>query len=124
MVKAIFGQLSLGLARGSFKVKASESQIERSICDYLTLLGFEVIKIPSAGYFDAARKRFRKHISPYVRNGIPDLLALRPGVRKWYEVKSEKGVQSESQKDFQKLLERNGEEYFIVRSIEDVQNTL
>lgn len=122
---AQFGQLFLRLPRGIKKpIKLSESAIERSICDYLTYQGFDVIKIPSSGYFDAARKRFRKHASPYVRNGIPDLLALKPGTIYWFEVKSLKGVQSEAQKDMEKLFLKNGQKYFIVRSVKDVEDIL
>lgn len=119
-----FGQLFLGLPRGKLKQDLSESQIERAIADFLTFQGFEVVKIPSSGYFDMARKCFRKHTSPYVRNGIPDLLALKRGRTIWFEVKSKKGILSEAQKDFHKLLEKAGEEFHVVRSVEDVETVL
>lgn len=125
-MRAVFGQLFFSFVRGVKLKKKSENLIERSICDFLTYQGWDVVKIPAAGFFfkDDRGARFRKHASPYVRNGLPDLLALRQGRRLWLEVKSEIGRQSPSQKEMQLLLEKNGEEYNLVRSIEDVQKLI
>lgn len=57
-----------------------------------------------------------------VRPGFPDLLFLHPN--RFYpfmglELKTEKGRQSEHQKEYQKTFEEIGAKYVIVRSIEE-----
>jgi len=57
--------------------------------------------------------------------GCPDIeIILNDGKVLWIEVKSKKGVQSDSQKMFQKELEDRGHKYYIVRSLDDVVNIL
>lgn len=55
------------------------------------------------------------------RAGFPDLLLLHPN--KFYpfmgiELKTEKGRQSEHQKEYQKMFEEIGAKYIVVRSLE------
>ena len=120
------GQLFLGLARSkkAFYFKPKEKDIERSICDWLRIKGFFFWKQPSAGFFDTTRKTFRKHTSPYVRNGVPDIIVVKDGAFYGFEVKSETGRQSQAQIDFERDLRHAGGNYFLVRSIEDVENAL
>jgi hypothetical protein len=65
------------------------------------------------------------------RAGFPDLLLLHPN--KFYpfmgiELKTEKGYQSPTQKEYQKMFEELGAKYIVVRSldqfIEEVKNYL
>ncbi len=130
------GQLPLALvvaAKGSYK--PNESQIELAICHYLRIKGYFFYKNPTRGYFSGkvsndgrGRKvmvgSFRKDHNPYTLCGGPDLVLIHRGLYVGLEVKSETGRQSEAQKEFQRLLEASGGKYFIVRSIEDVENAL
>lgn len=130
------GQLSLGLPRGFKNLEASESQIETSICHYLHVKGYFFWKQPMRGYFSGKVSgkdsrghsvmvgHFRKDVNPYVRPGIPDIIMVKNGQFIGFEVKSKKGIQSETQVSFQGDLERAGGKYFIVRSIEDVETVL
>lgn len=102
----------------------SEAQIERQICNYLSLRRYFFWKNTSSGYFDAAKKRFRKHSSPYVRNGTPDIILIHMGQFIGLEVKTSTGRQSDAQKSFQKDLESAGARYFLVRSIDQLQDIL
>jgi len=57
-----------------------------------------------------------------VRAGFPDLILLHPN--NFYpfmgiELKTEKGRQSEHQKEYQKMFEEIGAKYVIVRSLDD-----
>lgn len=57
-----------------------------------------------------------------VRAGFPDLILLHPN--NFYpfmgiELKTEKGRQSEHQKEYQKMFEEIGAKYVIVRSLEE-----
>lgn len=120
------GQLYLGLARkrGNFTFKPKEKDVEKSICDWLRIKGFFFWKQPSSGYFDTTRRTFRKHTSPYVRCGVPDIIVVKEGKFIGLEVKSATGRQSTAQEDFERDLRIAGGVYFLVRSIEDVENAL
>jgi len=121
------GQLLLGLSkkRGTtYPFKPKEKDIERSICDYLRIKGYFFWKQPSAGYFDPTRKTFRKHASPYVKCGVPDIIVVKEGQFIGLEVKSATGHQSLAQSDFERELRHAKGFYFLVRSIEDVQTAL
>lgn len=126
------GQGSLGLPRGKVKSKfqASESQIETSICHYLRIKGYFFWKQPQAGYFAGKQKdghwigSFRRHVNPYCRRGVPDLILVKNGQFIGLEVKTPTNRQTLEQVDFQYDLEKNGGKYFVVRSIEDVEKVL
>lgn len=82
------------------------------------------------------KKRFMRFGTP----GMADILAFRNRSRGvddrgawcsfeeivpiWLEVKTEKGKQSELQKNFQAMVEEHGHIYAVVRSIEDVEALL
>lgn len=121
------GQLFLSLpkSKGKFYFKPKEKDVEKSICDWLRIKGFFFWKQPSSGFFDTNRKCFRRHVSPYVKPGVPDIIIIHQGKFIGVEVKSATGRQSEVQRDFERELILKGKgNYFIARSIEDVENQL
>lgn len=116
-------------------VLPSESQIELQLLDYLNRVRkFEAWKNTSTGYYDAGRKCFRRQSNPYCRNGVADILCVIPvqfshmstpiGITVYFEVKSPRGVQSESQKEFERVLRASGGYYYLVRSIEELELAL
>lgn len=109
-----------------FKLLApSESQIETAILGYLVefkrLLAFPV---RNAGYYDTKLKRFRTQQSKYFRKGVPDIILIYRGRFVGLEVKSEKGVQSRDQKVFAQDILKSEGLYYVVRSVEQVQEIL
>lgn len=50
--------------------------------------------------------------------GVSDLIILQQGKTLFIELKIEKGVQSESQKDFEERVKLLGFEYHLIRSLE------
>ncbi len=66
--------------------------------------------------------RYRKN--PYAINGVADICVFLDSSTMWLEVKTEKGRQSESQKEFQARVERWRGLYHVVRSIDDVREIL
>jgi hypothetical protein len=56
--------------------------------------------------------------------GVSDLIVLLNKKCLFVELKIEKGVQSEVQKEFQKRVEALGFEYHLVRSLEQFKTTL
>lgn len=85
-----------------------EQKIKKEIKQYLRLYGWFVFHIHSQ--------------SKYAYPGISDLIAIKDGVTLFLEVKTDKGVLSSAQIEFRNNVESHGGKYFIVRSIEDVQN--
>lgn len=60
----------------------------------------------------------------FALNGAPDIIMVHAGRFIGWEIKSERGKQSESQKAFEMRVKEAGGFYFLVRSIEDVENCL
>jgi hypothetical protein len=118
------GQLLLSLPRskGKFYLQPKEKDVEASICQWLRVKGFFFWKQTQSGYFDSARKCFRKHASPYVKAGVPDIIVIYKGRFIGIEVKSKSGKQSIGQLDFERDVLLSDGIYFIARSIEDVDN--
>lgn len=52
--------------------------------------------------------------------GVSDLIILLPNAKTIFiEVKTEKGIQSEKQKDFETTVTNLGFEYYLVRSLDE-----
>lgn len=87
------------------KYSISESDIQKQIKEYLQLNGWFVVKI---------------HQSLGSYKGIADLYAIKGGKSVWIEVKTQKGHQSDYQKQFQKDIEAHGGIYIIAKCVEDI----
>lgn len=107
----------------------SEKEVENGILYFLTnQVGVFAFKINTIGVYDQ-RGGFYRKLSKYVLPGTPDILACvnvnGVGVFVGFEVKSEKGRQSKTQKDFQEALQAKGKGfYFLVRSIKEAEDAL
>jgi len=86
-----------------------EQQIQKNIIDYLRIKGYFVFKNSSVGIYV---KKTGKYIPTQTR-GVADLTAIKDGQVYLIEVKTDKGVQSEYQKEFQKNWEVKGGTYII-----------
>lgn len=107
------------------KFELSESQVEREVLDYcVKIRNLLAWKNVTGGFFDTSKKRFRKHASPYARNGVSDIIVVLHGHFIAFEIKTRVGRQSESQKTFERDLRSAGGSYFIIRSIEDCIDAL
>jgi hypothetical protein len=97
----------------------TESEIQRSICDYLALRKYcfwRTNNIPAP----LASGGFRS-LPKYTPRGLPDIIIVRDG---WFialEVKKKGGYQSKEQKEFEARIKDAGGEYWVVRSIDDVR---
>jgi hypothetical protein len=54
--------------------------------------------------------------------GVSDLIVIQPNRIIFIEVKTERGVQSESQKQFENDVKALGFEYYLVRSLNEFKN--
>lgn len=97
----------------------SETEIVKSITDFLSLLenqgklyfsrvGSGAIKTDTGRYFKSGKP------------GCPDIVACIAGQYVGLEVKTDKGRQSDKQKEAQAKIEKVKGHYYIVRSIKDV----
>ena len=87
----------------------TEAMIQQQIRDYLRLTGWFVVKI---------------HQSLGSYRGIADLYALKNGRSVWIEIKTAKGVLSKHQERFWDDIQLHGGEYYVCRSVDDVQEAL
>lgn len=97
-----------------------ETDILREIILYLRAKGVFFVRINTMGVFDFKRKVYMK--SPNTTLGVSDLVILRRGKMICLEVKSESGKQRPEQAQFEQDVKKNGGEYYLVRSIQDVLN--
>jgi hypothetical protein len=101
-----------------------EKTIENAILGLLEASGFDAYKIPRIGVYDAKRKVYRMPKSRHLRKSVghSDIVLLIKEPRHaviFLEVKRPKvGKQSDEQKQFQYMIERNGGFYYIVDSID------
>ena len=65
---------------------------------------------------------FKNHQSLGSYKGIADLYAIREGRSVWIEVKTAIGRLSKDQEKYRAEIEAQGGEYYIARSIEDVEH--
>lgn len=102
---------------------AKETDIQKAICDYLSLRKhfFWRSNNTPISQIENGKRVFRK-MSKYAVAGVPDIIVIKDGFFIGLEVKQDKGRQSDGQKEFEKMCKNAGGEYYVVRSIDDVQN--
>lgn len=99
--------------------KVKETDIQMAICDYLALKKHFFWRQNSVPVFSEGRFRA---MSKYAKNGVPDIIVVKDGWFIGLEVKTQQGRISSAQEAFEKGVKEAGGEYYIVRSIEDVQD--
>ena len=99
----------------------TESKIQYDICQYLQSKDIYFFSCPNelAG---KDPRRMRHFVAMGLRSGVSDLIVLLPNRIIFLEVKTDKGRQSDNQKRFQKKVESLGFEYYVVRSVDEVEN--
>lgn len=97
-----------------------EKDIQKPIIDWLRYQGWFVVKNNTVGIY---KKSTGKYI-PSQAVGLADLTILKGGRVIMLEVKTPKGKQSDGQILFQSEWELHGGEYYVVRSIDDVERII
>lgn len=98
-----------------------ESEILKQIIKLLLLHGFIVIRVNSGR---RGKVKFYTIENLKKSSGLSDILAVSRDITIFFEVKTEKGKQSEAQKEFQKLCDVKKVRYVVLRSIEDGEKFL
>lgn len=106
-----------------------ERDIQRSVLAYLHLLGITAVHVPNGSVLAGGSKERAMQVNALKKNGMrpgfPDLILFDKGGRVGFmEVKREGEKQGEAQIHWQGQLEYLGHLYAVVRSIEDVEETL
>ena len=88
-----------------FKFKISENDIKALIKDYLTIKGwFWFYNLQGLGSY----------------NGIPDFIAIKNGRTIYLEAKKPGGVQSPGQIEFERNIQYQKGEYYLIDCLEDL----
>lgn len=87
-----------------------EKDIRRSIKEFLKKTGWFVFPVFQGGM--------------YSYPGISDYIAIRDGLVLFIEVKSDRGIQSQEQINFERNIIDHSGVYFVARSVEDVDNKI
>lgn len=106
------------------KLKAKESDIQNSICEYLEMRSrcfFRLNNIPAFNRGGDGGITMRR-LPKYTPKGLPDIVVIAGGIFYGLEVKTPEGKQSPDQKIMEEKIKKSGGKYFVVRSIEDVQS--
>lgn len=98
--------------------KEKETDIQNTICDYLALKKYFFWRQNSSGSFQNGHF---VRLPKYSMAGLPDIIIIHDGFFIGLEVKTGKGKQSDTQKEFEKKCKEAGAEYYVVRSIEDLK---
>ena len=94
-----------------------EHRLQCAIVNYLRMNNFFVFAIPNGGNRDARTGKMLKDEGALA--GAADLLLMMHGRVIYIEVKTGKGTQQKSQRNFQAAAEWYGHEYMIWRSVDD-----
>lgn len=100
-----------------------ETDIQRTICDYLALKmkrgELMFWRQNNTPVYDAINKRY-KSMPMYAMLGIPDIIVIKDGWFIGLEVKMKGGRQSPGQKEFERLCKGVGGEYHVVTDVRQV----
>ena len=112
------------------KVKVREKDVQRAICDYLSLKKLFYIRMNTGAVtatYNGKQRFFRfgeKGMADIYVRKLTQVGPYRYQRTIWVEVKSPTGRQSEDQQEFQKRVEALGDLYILARSIDDVRGVV
>lgn len=113
------------------KIKISETDIQSAIIRYLTILENQgklffnrTNNIPPVNKDHKGNVVGFRRLPVGAKKGIPDIWVILQGRTIGLEVKTATGRQSKEQKEIEERFKKNGAEYYIVRSLEDVEKIL
>lgn len=106
--------------------KVTESDIQRGICDWLSVCGlffWRSNNVPVFARSNDGVMRFRA-LPKFTPKGLPDILLLRNGKLIGFEVKRPGAKLTDEQEKIGALFRANGGEHYRVESVSDVARAL
>jgi len=104
-----------------------EGKIQNAICEHLQKHGVFFFRLNNQPTYDpkinSGRGGYRSQ-GKWAKPGVPDIIAIGPqGKFVGLEIKTPKSRQSADQMLFERSSKRAGADYYIIRSVKDVDNT-
>jgi hypothetical protein len=97
----------------------SEKEIQKQVCEYLNAKDYFFFRNNNTPIFDPTRKVFRK-MPKFALKGVSDIILIKNKKVYFIEIKTNRGTLSKDQIHFKTLCEKNGVNYFVARSVDDV----
>ena len=97
-------------------MKITEQDIQKQIKEFLSLIGWFVVKNNTVGIYVKARDTYIKNPA----RGLPDLTAIKNSRVVMIEVKRKGNKQSPDQIEFEKNWVEHGGEYLLVHNLDEV----
>lgn len=110
----------------SFNKIETESEILRSICDYLSsqsVFFWRQNNVPVFARSNDGKMRFRA-LPKYTPRGLPDIMIVKQGILTGIEVKRPGALLRPEQAEICKAFQDNGANYYVVHSVKEMQNIL
>jgi hypothetical protein len=98
-------------------MKNEEHHIQVGIVNYLRMNNVVVFAVPNGGQRAITTARMLK--AEGCQAGVSDLIILENGTCRFIEVKTAKGRQQESQKEFEAIVNAHNMKYEVWRDIDD-----
>lgn len=102
-------------------VKQLEKDIQMAVCQYLEFKHYFFWRQNTTPVYNKDLGRF-KAMPKYSMNGIPDIILIKDGQFIGLEIKQPKGIQSDNQKKFEELCIKNGGQYHLITSVDQLQS--
>lgn len=100
-------------------VRISEKDVQASCLEYLAVRRHFFFRLNNMPIFSGGEFR---SLGKYTPKGLPDAVVVRLGIFVGLEFKASDGSLSPEQKLLGEKLEKAGGEYYVIRSIEDLQS--
>jgi len=95
----------------------AENKVQSAVLRRLKKAGIFCWRQNNLAIFDPKMNGYRAHNG---LKGVPDILAIINGKFTGFEIKTPKGRQSADQKLFENRCKRNGGDYYLIRSVDDL----
>lgn len=98
----------------------SEIETQSAVIDYLNLKKHFFFRINNIPVYDPTKKVMRKMPKGSLK-GVPDIQVLWNGFPVFLEIKAPKGTLSPEQKTFKENCKKQGIEYHIIKSVDQLK---
>ena len=108
------------------KERTPESMNLDAVGTYLQMQGYFFFRVNNGGVYDVTKKIHRA-LPKFSIKGVSDFIVVHDGQVYFIEIKNEKTLthpktyQSPEQKAFEAMIEANGSNYHVVRSLDDIK---
>jgi hypothetical protein len=101
----------------------TEAEVQRLLIKRLVAAGWLVVRVNGAGFRDSRGQFVRSYVVAGLNasSGFPDVLAMRDGTVKLFEVKRGGGILSDAQARFHDFAARHGIDVEVVEGLAGLQ---